>query len=158
MRLSRTLALVLLTACAGDGGAEAFPVGNTLYFPQGTVDVRFVDKLVALQGAVVAIEKGPQEKPLFRLELAGVPASVWIASLVDLDNQDLGSRTNVRVLGYLRRVTDRDTALTAVTQDRYFVLGFCFVLEETERAAFLPAGVRQCEGWQTGKTAEELVP
>lgn len=146
-----------LVACATVDAGAPFPATNTAYFTDGSFDTRYERKIIALEGQIIRIEKGPQAKPLFELSLPSpVSRSVWVGSLVVDSEGKLKQGHVVRVLGYLQQVPPDDTWTSAVTKDKYQVLGFCFLNVTSKQGVYLPAGIKQCEGWQAGRTPEEL--
>lgn len=135
--------------------AEPFSAVNEQYFQEQEFNPAFTGKLVAIEGQIKRIEKGPKDKPLFELTLPQpVGRSVWIGSLVfDKDSKfPLGSV--VRVLGYLQETQEDDEWFTPLTDDTHHILGFCFLNINTKKGLFLPSGSKQCEAWQSGKTLQ----
>jgi hypothetical protein len=151
------LAVIALATSAAVSAGDSFPTANASYFADGVLDRRHEKQLVAIEGRITRVEKGPQDKPLFELSLGGPGMhTVWVGSLVVASERTLKQGDSVRVLGYLQQVAPDDTWAKAVTADAHYVLGFCFVNLNTKQGLYLPAGLKQCEGWQAGRTPEEL--
>jgi hypothetical protein len=146
-----------LIACATVKAGEPFPAENTDYFDDSGFDSSFEGKLIALEGQITRIELAPQGRPLIQLLLpAPLYRSVWVGVLIPDASGQLKQGHVVRVLGYLQQVAPDDTWTKAITADPHHVLGFCFLNLTSMQGIYLPAGIRQCQAWEAGQSAEAL--
>lgn len=137
---------------------KQYPVNNQLYFTGDGVNENYSGKLISLEGQILRVEPGPKNKPMYQIGLAGpVPNNVWIGSLMFHKKGEYEPGQIIRVMGYLQPVATDDKWTQTVTKDRFHVLGFCFLNVTTLKGSYLPTGVKQCEGWQSGKQPSELM-
>ena len=160
MKVYLILFVALLTPCSSFAAdtPEPYPANNQLYFTNDGVNENYSGKLISLEGQILRIEPGPQSKPMYQIRLP-VPLlkNVWVASLMVHKKAEYEAGQIIRAMGYLQPVANDDKWTQSVTKDRFHILGFCFLNVTTLKGTYLPAGVKQCEGWQSGKQPSELM-
>ena len=136
----------------------AYPVNQISYIKNGKFNNKYISKVIAIEGTIKSIKKGPVGKPLLELKIPkqGVK-SIWIGSLLNNKNKSLRVGNKIRVLGFLNKIQKNDNFLTAVTKDSNHMLGFCIYNFNTKRGLYLPAGVNQCKAWESGIKAKDLM-
>ncbi|NJA06882.1 hypothetical protein HC024_14295 [Methylococcaceae bacterium WWC4] len=157
MRFPLISLLIAASSFADAEAIERYPVANSAYFDGTGVKSAADGKLVAVEGKILRIASGPQEKPMYQLSLTqSANRTVWVGNVMFDKETKLPIGTVVRVFGYLQRVKDDDTWTKAVSFDDHHILGFCFLNTTTQMAIYLPNGIKQCEAWQNGQTPEQI--
>jgi hypothetical protein len=141
------------TAMAGD----RLPTYNSSYYQGGKLVEKHIGSLVAVEGMINEIVKGPQGKPIFNITLTdGVKQKLWVASLVKITKDMVDVGTTVRVLGFLDETAKEPDFMKKLSKNRAYLLGFCFFDVKTERPMYLTQWMKRCIKWENGIKLEEI--
>lgn len=110
-----------------------------------------IQKTVAFDAEVVAVEKGYNDLPYFRVKLDN-NESLWIRSMMSNINVDPGHK--LRILGYLAVVQADDEIGMAYNKNGVEVRAFAILDMQTKALDYSDVFEREALLWKSGKVPE----
>jgi len=143
------LSFFILLLMANFSQAEPYPAPNSLFKKIKINPKKWNKKLVAFEGMVIQIEKGPRNKPYFKIKMPQpIMEDIWIASLFD-NSINIKKNDIVRVLGYYA-VVEKDDPMKNINKEKHHLIGFCMLNISSKKAYFFPPAIKQCQDWKNG--------
>jgi hypothetical protein len=134
----------------------AYATFNDTYYQQGKLIDKYMGDIIAVQGKVIDEKPGPQEKPIFQIELSGkVQRTIWVASLVKMLPNTVKKGETINVLGYFDETAKETTYMAQLAKTPEYVLGFCFQVENSGLPIYFSEWMSRCVDWENGKQFDE---
>ncbi|MFT5164016.1 MAG: hypothetical protein ACI9FJ_002613 [Alteromonadaceae bacterium] len=153
--LPTLMASLMMTSCASPA-VDLLPTFNKSYYVEGQLVEKHIGKLIAIDGKVVKIEPGPEKKPILQVQLSGVDKKLWVGSLANITIEMVPLGSHIKVLGFLDETSNEPIYMQKLTQDREYLLGFCFRDMQTNLPSYLTRWLKKCVDWETGENIKEI--
>lgn len=155
--LPRAAALALLLSATGAVAIERLPTFNPSYYKDGQIVKKHLGKLIAIDAVIEKVMQGPENKPIFKVKLSGDGnASLWVASLIQMDQSGLPLGRNIKILGYLDESKNEPEFIAKVTSDESYLLAFCLHDMKTNLPNYLNRWLQKCLSWRNGEITPEI--
>ncbi len=156
--LTRVLLPSLLLFSSLSMAVDLLPTFNDAYYKDGKLVEKHIGKLIAIDAIVKRIEPGPEKKPILQVKLKGGDSEkqLWVASLANITTKMVPLGSNIRILGYLDETKNETQFIQKLTDDKAYLLGFCFHDMKTNLPSYLTRWLKQCLAWETGENTKDI--
>lgn len=138
---------------------EALITYTANYYQDSELKEKYYGRWAAIEGTIIKIEDGPKDNPIFQLKLAGdSKRELWIASLVEIDETMVKVGSQLKVLGLFDKTKDEPEYIAKLSENKDYLLGFCFYDTESGRPMYEKRLMRYCLDWENGKRLPKLHP
>lgn len=147
----------MLLFCATASAVDLLPTFNSAYYKEGAFVEKHTDKLVAVDAIIKKIEPGPGEKPILLVTLKDQPKqALWVASLVNMTPTMTPVGNRIKILGFFDLTKNEPDYMQKITDNKEYLLGFCFYDVTTKIPSYLPEWVKKCVDWETGESGQDI--
>lgn len=129
------------------------------YYQGSQLKDNYFGKWGALEGTVIKIEKGPEDRPILQFQLSdGVEKKLWVASIVKISEDMVKVGSKLKMLGMFDKSAEEPQYMAKLSQDTDYLLAFCFYDVNTGRPMYVPRMMKSCQDWENGKRLRKLFP
>ena len=139
---------------AGDK-LEPYITYNDTYYQNNQIIDKYLGDIIAVKGKVLKIEKGPEDKIIFQIKLAGIDKTVWVATIMNVLEDAIKIGDNIRVLGYFDETAQETKFMTKLSTDKEYVIGFCFNVDNSGLPIYFTHFMKRCVQWETGQSFQD---
>lgn len=152
----------LTTANAQESNAqeaklEAYHTYNQTYYQDNQIIEKYLGDLIAVKGKVLKIEKGPENKVIFKIKLDGLDKTLWVATIMNVLENAIKIGDNARIMGFLDETEKEPQYVAKLSQDREYLLGFCFHIDNSGLPIYFNRFMSRCVQWENGEPFKEQV-
>jgi len=136
---------------------DQYPVYTANYYKDDKLVNKYIDQLVAIEGTVLDLKSGVDQRPIYQLQLSGdVNKTLWVGSLVKVIGTSVKKGQTLRVLGFFDQTQKASEQLAKLTKDDVYLIGFCFHNQHSGLPIYLNKWMKHCIAWQNNQTVENL--
>lgn len=123
---------------------------NDKYYDDNGFNTRYLGEVGALSGKIVKIEKGPNDKLIFQLELEKTDFKVWVALLPQISEEEISEGDDITVLGFFDESEKEPEFIAKLSESKEYLLGFCLIEKIIGLPIFYKELLPQCMDWESG--------
>ena len=155
MKRVTVLSSILLFCCA-NLVAQPLATYNNNYYKDGKFVEQHMGKKVALEGVISQIKEGPHDRPIIALNLTdNAKEELWVGSITK-NKALIKIGDKVRVMGFFDETAMETEYMSKITQDKEYLLGFCFYDIDTQATMYTPKWMKECMAWEKDTMTEKL--